>query len=100
VENSAHLKGLLNTLLGTEFVVDKRREVFLIDNVRIHLDEVTGLGHFLEFEAVYEDTSPEEGTKQVEKVNRLMADFQIRKEDLLDRSYVDYLASAPDSGNG
>jgi adenylate cyclase, class 2 len=33
-------------------VVRKRREVLLIENVRIHLDEVDGLGTFLELEAV------------------------------------------------
>jgi predicted adenylyl cyclase CyaB len=33
-------------------VVRKRREVLLLDNVRIHLDEVDGLGAFLELEAV------------------------------------------------
>src|SRR5882724_6639263 len=32
--------------------VRKRREVLLLDNVRIHLDEVDGLGRFLELEAV------------------------------------------------
>jgi adenylate cyclase class IV len=33
-------------------VVRKRREVLLLDNVRIHLDAVDGLGSFLELEAV------------------------------------------------
>ena len=33
-------------------VVRKRRELLLLDNVRIHLDEVDGLGTFLELEAV------------------------------------------------
>ncbi|MBM4109318.1 MAG: class IV adenylate cyclase [Phycisphaerae bacterium] len=32
-------------------IVRKARELFLIENVRIHLDEVEGLGTFLEFEA-------------------------------------------------
>ncbi len=32
--------------------VVKRRELWLLDNVRIHLDEVQGLGDFIEFEAV------------------------------------------------
>jgi adenylate cyclase, class 2 len=98
VENPKHLKGLLNTLLGTEFVVDKKREVFLIENVRVHLDEVAELGSFLELEAVYENTSPEERAKQVQKVQNLMEVFGIRAEDLLDRSYVDYLANSRGSG--
>jgi len=32
--------------------VSKRREIYLWHNVRIHLDAVTGLGSFVEFEAV------------------------------------------------
>jgi len=33
-------------------VVRKRREILLVENVRIHLDDVDGLGTFLELEAV------------------------------------------------
>jgi adenylate cyclase class IV len=33
-------------------IVDKRRELYLHHGVRIHLDEVEGLGRFIEFEAV------------------------------------------------
>jgi adenylate cyclase class 2 len=33
-------------------VVRKRRRILLVDNVRIHLDDVDGLGTFLELEAV------------------------------------------------
>ncbi len=32
--------------------VVKRRELWLLDNVRIHLDDVETLGHFIEFEAI------------------------------------------------
>lgn len=33
-------------------VVEKRRDLWILDEVRIHLDEVKGLGRFLEFEAL------------------------------------------------
>ena len=33
-------------------VVEKRRRLVMWRNVRIHLDDVTGLGRFVEFEAV------------------------------------------------
>jgi adenylate cyclase class IV len=33
--------------------VSKRREIYLWHNVRIHPDAVTGLGSFVEFEAVF-----------------------------------------------
>ena len=41
--------------LGTVVVVSKRRRLFLWEGVRIHLDEVEGLGSFVEFEAVLPD---------------------------------------------
>jgi len=33
-------------------VVKKRRELYMLGNVRIHLDDVEGLGRFIEFEAL------------------------------------------------
>ena len=32
-------------------MVDKYRKIFFIDNVKFHLDEVPGLGSFVEIEA-------------------------------------------------
>ena len=45
----------LDAALGTVVVVSKRRRLFLWEGVRIHLDEVDGLGSFVEFEAVLPD---------------------------------------------
>ena len=48
-------EGLLPALtesLGVDVVVEKRRHLLLWETVRIHLDEVTGLGSFVELEAV------------------------------------------------
>ena len=39
-------------MLGVDVVVEKRRHLLLWETVRIHLDEVTGLGSFVELEAV------------------------------------------------
>jgi predicted adenylyl cyclase CyaB len=91
VEDPLLVKDLLNKLLGIEFIVDKRREVFLIDNVRVHLDEVKNLGSFIEFEAVCESDDKEETTRQTKKVNDLVKTFEIVESDLLEKSYVDYL---------
>lgn len=52
IGDPAELKAALSETLGGRVVVDKRREIFLHHNVRIHLDQVAGLGEFLEFEAV------------------------------------------------
>src|SRR4051794_8194198 len=52
VEEPGPLKRALAAALGVRSVVRKRRELWMYENVRIHLDEVEGLGRFIEFEAV------------------------------------------------
>lgn len=91
VRDAQNTKDILEKILGIVTVVDKIREVFLIDNIRIHLDQVKKLGSFIEFEAVYDENSAEDKKREIEKIESLMKDFRIEEEDLLDRSYVDYL---------
>jgi adenylate cyclase class 2 len=85
------LKDILNYTLGTFAVVDKTREVYLIDNIRIHLDQVKDLGEFIEFEAVYDDSDPKNKDIEIAKVKELMQKFEINDDMLLDKSYIDYL---------
>lgn len=40
------------SVLPVMAVVEKIRELWMFDSVRVHLDEVVGLGSFLEFEAI------------------------------------------------
>jgi homotetrameric cytidine deaminase len=55
VDAPSSMKEALAGVLGVEVVVSKRRRLLLLDNVRVHLDEVEGLGTFVEFEAVVGD---------------------------------------------
>jgi predicted adenylyl cyclase CyaB len=81
------VKRALQSLLGLRAIVDKRREIYLHHNVRIHLDEVAGLGTFLEFEAVLQPDEPVDvGQTQVQ---RLREQFGLEASDLLSGSYVD-----------
>ena len=41
---------MLDRALGVRTVVRKRRQLWRLENIRIHLDEVEGLGSFIEFE--------------------------------------------------
>ena len=50
VEDPESLKAMLTKALGVSVVVTKRRETFVIGNVRIHLDKVQGLGSFVEIQ--------------------------------------------------
>jgi predicted adenylyl cyclase CyaB len=86
VEEPESLKALLTEILGVHRVVRKVREIWLHENVRIHLDQVEGLGSFVELEAVY-DGAPESLQAQQGKVRLLMDRLGIREEDLIDVSY-------------
>jgi len=59
VSNANELREALAAAMGIRIEVRKRRNVLLWHNVRIHLDEVEGLGSFVEFEAVMDDGSDE-----------------------------------------
>ena len=83
------LKAALTAALGVRTVVDKRREIFLWHNVRIHLDEVAGLGGFLEFEAVLGPGV--DSTAGHAQVAELLGRFGIEAGDLLAGSYGDLL---------
>lgn len=51
------LKAILAKGLGIKTVVDKKRRIYFIDNVKFHFDEVEGLGSFVEVEAIDHDGS-------------------------------------------
>jgi predicted adenylyl cyclase CyaB len=87
VRDPESLKQALAAALGVRRVVEKTRTLYLLGNVRIHLDDVVGLGTFLELEAVL-DGSVEEGEGEA-VVGRLAAQFGIRETDTLAGSYVD-----------
>ncbi len=83
------LEPMLRAALGVRVVVEKTREVYLIDNVRVHLDVVQGLGTFVEFEAVM---SPERDAEaEREKLENWMQEFGIAPAQLVAQSYADLL---------
>ena len=86
VEDAAGLKALMARILGVHRVVRKAREIFLYENVRIHLDRVEGLGEFVELEAVF-DGSPAAEAEQRRTVDYLMVELGIDPADLLPGSY-------------
>jgi predicted adenylyl cyclase CyaB len=77
---------LLEVILGRHRVVRKRREIFLYENVRIHLDEVDGLGAFLELEAVFDGNAGDFAAQRA-KVDFLMHELEIEAGDLVNVSY-------------
>jgi adenylate cyclase class IV len=81
-------------------VVRKRRELHLLDNVRIHLDTVEGLGQFIEFEALVSPGFPV--AKCHASVDRLRAAFGPALGEPLSCGYADLLlvSHEPASGEG
>lgn len=83
------LKDFLATALGVNAVVDKERHLYLWRNVRIHLDQVQGLGRFIEFEAVLSEFYDEEDSR--ENIRKLLREFALESTDLLAASYQDMI---------
>ncbi len=82
------LKAVLAAALGVKKVVDKRRAIFFIDNVKFHVDEVQGLGSFVEIEAI--DWQGEKNEAQLlEQCHFYMKLLNICAADLLQDSYSD-----------
>lgn len=83
------LRDALAASAGVRAVVVKRRHLLLWETVRIHLDEVRGLGSFLELEAVAEPGS--DLRREREQIAHLRAALEIADEALREGSYADAL---------
>lgn len=93
VAAAAELIEALDATLGTVLVVAKRRRLLLWEGVRIHLDDVDGLGTFIEFEAVVPDAG-DLATAHA-KLARLRAELGIDDDALVEGGYADLLMDAP-----
>lgn len=82
------LKAVLSKALTMLAVVDKKREIYFIENVKFHLDQVKGLGTFVEIEAI--DTNGTLGKDKLYQQCRYYLDlFKITETDLIAESYSD-----------
>ncbi len=96
VEQPENLKIALGAALGVRGVVRKQRTVFMVKKTRVHLDEVEGLGAFLELEvALKPGASVNEGKAVARK---LMRALEIQETDLVDSSYIDLIEGKPSLG--
>ena len=90
VEDADQLKKMLSSSLGIKVVVKKKREIYFIDNVKFHIDEVPELGHFVEIEAGNLNSSLKEAELR-EQCNHYMRALEINPGELLQSSYSDML---------
>jgi predicted adenylyl cyclase CyaB len=82
------LTAVLRDALGEAGMVRKRRRLFLYRHTRIHLDEVEGLGTFVELETVMTGLTDEAGRAELDSVAAALA---LRPEDRVGEAYVDLL---------
>ena len=93
VSAPAELAEALTIALGVVVVVSKRRRLLLWEGVRIHLDDVDGLGTFIELEAVLPDAG-DPATAHV-KLARLRTELAIGDDALVAVGYADLLRDGP-----
>jgi len=91
IADSDELRAALTAANGVSAVVVKRRRLLMWQTVRIHLDEVRGLGSFVELEAVAEPGSDLHRERAQVAELRLLLD--IRDEALREGSYADALGA-------
>ena len=83
------LSDLLKQAIGVCGEIRKTRELWMIGQTRVHLDDVEDLGHFVELEvALGDDQSQAEG-EQI--AGHLMEQLMIAKEHLVAQAYIDLL---------
>ena len=84
------VKQQLQKAIGTLIVVNKKREIYYIDNIKFHIDEVDELGSFVEIEAI-DKTGNIRAEKLYQQCQEYLSLFQIQDEDLITNSYSDML---------
>ena len=89
-QDVALLKEILINAYKVKVVVDKKRKIFFIDNVKFHIDRVEGLGDFMEIEAIDIDNTIKTTTLQ-EQCSYFMRLLNIKEKDLISHSYSDLL---------
>ena len=83
------LRGVLTLAYGVVGRVRKTRTLCFVGATRIHLDDVEGLGHFLELEVVL---TPEQTIEQGQTIaEALMQKLSIAPATLVRKAYVDLL---------
>lgn len=87
--NPARLKAILSQAYGIRGVVSKVRHLYMVGQTRIHLDEVQGLGQFVELEVVLKPGQTDVEGQAIAEA--LMRKLGIKDQDLIASAYVDLL---------
>lgn len=91
------LRAALCAALDVLVVVDKQRDILMADNVKLHLDDVAGLGTFVEIEAIDRDGSRSR-TELHDQCRQWLSDLGIDPGLLITHSYSDLLLARDEDG--
>jgi predicted adenylyl cyclase CyaB len=86
VSEPAELSKILGMLFKETVRVKKKREIFRTDEIRIHIDSVSGLGKYLEFEVIFNSFK-----KAVVVMKGLIEHFGLDEKNFIKGSYSDLL---------
>ncbi len=88
-DDPASLKRTLALALGVRGVVKKIRYFYRAGQTRIHLDEVDGLGQFMELEVMLRPGQSDEQGQAI--AGKLMDELGVPREALLEGAYMDLI---------
>src|SRR5688500_11135055 len=84
-----NLKRVLELAYGIRGAVRKTRYLYLVGQTRVHLDDVEGLGQFVELEVVM---GPEQSDAEGQAIaEELMSRLGVERGDLIEGAYMDLL---------
>lgn len=84
------LKEMLAAAVGIKVAVEKKREIFFIENIKFHLDTLEQLGSFVEIEASNK-YAPLTTAQLKEQCDYYVQQFAIGEADFVNVSYSDIL---------
>ncbi len=86
-KDASSLKDVLQEALETTCIVRKKRLLYIVEQTRVHLDVVEGLGYFVELEVVLKE---EQTIQQGQDIARGLA-AQLNLTNLISEAYADLL---------
>ena len=98
IDNGEAFLAVAERAWGPQPEVRKRRRLFWVDNIRVHLDEVEGLGSFVELEAIVD--AAHDVTTCHAGAERLLRLLELDTSPPESRAYVDLLACIRDDAGG
>jgi predicted adenylyl cyclase CyaB len=90
VQDIDNLLNIFDTHLQRIVTVRKSRSLYILNDCRIHIDSVEGLGEFIEFEVILLDPADTGENRMAE----LRAAFDIKEDDIIRGSYADLVGKS------